>query len=334
MKKKILISIPSYNEANNILPLYKKLNETLEEKRDEVDFEILFINDGSKDNTVSEVLSLIEQTDNVSLIDLSRNYGKEIAMSAGFDYSTHDAVITMDADLQHPPATIIDMIDLWQQGYEDVYAKRNQRKGESWFKKTSSKWFYKVLGKLANTPVLPDAGDYRLLDRKVVEALKQMRESQRYTKGLYNWVGFKKVAIEFDADERLHGETKWSFGALLKLAIEGITSYTTAPLKISMYFGFLVSFVAFIYMIYVLIKTLIFGADTSGFPSLMIMMLFLGGCQLMSVGILGEYVGRVFIETKKRPLYFVENIYSLHDKKEKDELKSTRRKDQSNEKDK
>lgn len=316
MKKKILISIPAYNEANNIRPLYKKLNETLEEKRDEVDFEILFINDGSKDNTVSEVLSLIEQTDNVSLIDLSRNYGKEIAMSAGFDYSTHDAVITMDADLQHPPATIIDMIDLWQQGYKDVYAKRNQRKGESWFKKTSSKWFYKVLGKLANTPVLPDAGDYRLLDRKVVEALKQMRESQRYTKGLYNWVGFKKVAIEFDADERLHGETKWSFGALLKLAIEGITSYTTAPLKISMYFGFLVSFVAFVYMIYVLIKTLIFGADTSGFPSLMIMILFLGGCQLISVGILGEYVGRVFLETKKRPLYFVENIYSLPKKNE------------------
>ncbi|MRI75635.1 glycosyltransferase, partial [Enterococcus mundtii] len=145
---------------------------------------------------------------------------------------------------------------------------------------------------------------------------KQMRESQRYTKGLYNWVGFKKVAIEFDADERLHGETKWSFGALLKLAIEGITSYTTAPLKISMYFGFLVSFVAFVYMIYVLIKTLIFGADTSGFPSLMIMILFLGGCQLISVGILGEYVGRVFLETKKRPLYFVENIYSLPKKNE------------------
>ena len=143
---------------------------------------------------MSEVLSLIEQTDNVSLIDLSRNYGKEIAMSAGFDYSTHDAVITMDADLQHPPATIIDMIDLWQQGYEDVYAKRNQRKG-SHGSKTSSKWFYKVLGKLANTPVLPDAGDYRLLDRKVVEALKQMRESQRYTKGLYNWVGFKRLRL-------------------------------------------------------------------------------------------------------------------------------------------
>ncbi len=194
--------------------------------------------------------------------------------------------------------------------------KEINAKGSHGLKKTSSKWFYKVLGKLANTPVLPDAGDYRLLDRKVVEALKQMRESQRYTKGLYNWVGFKKVAIEFDADERLHGETKWSFGALLKLAIEGITSYTTAPLKISMYFGFLVSFVAFVYMIYVLIKTLIFGADTSGFPSLMIMILFLGGCQLISVGILGEYVGRVFLETKKRPLYFVENIYSLPKKNE------------------
>lgn len=326
VKKKILISIPAYNEEENVRPLYEKLTETLKIKSNDIDFEILFINDGSKDNTVKAVLDLIENTDNVSLIDLSRNYGKEIAMSAGFDYSTHDAVITMDADLQHPPATIIGMIELWEQGYEDVYAKRNQRKGESWFKKTSSRWFYKILGKVSNTPVLPDAGDYRLLDKKVVDALKKMRESQRYTKGLYNWVGFKKVAIEFDAEERLHGETKWSFGSLLKLAIEGITSYTTAPLKFSMYFGFLVSLISFIYMIYVLIKTLIFGADTSGFPSLMIVMLFLGGCQLISVGILGEYIGRVFIETKNRPLYFIEKTYQsrqnekLDKKKEEEKL--------------
>lgn len=309
MKKKVLISIPAYNESENIFPLYEKISSVLKYKREEIDFEILFIDDGSTDGSVETIIDLMNVTDDVSLIELSRNYGKEVAMTAGFDYADHDAVITMDADLQHPPETILKMVDLWEKGYEDIYAKRNKRKGEPWFKKLFSRWFYKILERLSNTPVLADAGDFRLLDRKVITALRQLRETQRYTKGLYNWVGFKKVAIEFDAEERLHGETKWNFGSLMKLAIEGITSYTTAPLKISMYFGFIVSLVAFIYMIYILLKTLIFGADTSGFPSLMIVMLFLGGCQLISVGILGEYIGRIFLETKGRPLYFIENIY-------------------------
>lgn len=317
MKKKILISIPAYSEEENISPLYEILNDTIAKKRDMYDFEILFINDGSKDKTVEKVLKLMETASDVSLIDLSRNYGKEVAMTAGFDYFNHDAMIIMDADLQHPPKIILEMLELWDQGYEDVYAKRNKRKGETWFKKKTSKWFYNVLEKISDVPVLADAGDYRLLDKKVVEALSKLRESQRYTKGLYSWVGFRKVAIEFDAEERLHGETKWSLKALINLAIEGITSYTTAPLKISMYFGFIVSLVAFIYMTYVLIKTLIFGADTSGFPSLMIAILFLGGCQLISIGILGEYLGRVFTETKNRPLYFIENIYKSRDESNK-----------------
>lgn len=309
MKKKILISIPAYNETENIFPLYEKLSFELTLKKTDIDFEILFIDDGSTDKTVETIINLMDNVTDVSLIELSRNYGKEIAMTAGFDYADHDAVITMDADLQHPPETIVKMIDLWEKGYEDIYAKRNKRKGESNFKKLSSQWFYRILQKLSNTPVLADAGDFRLLDRKVIDALKQLRETQRYTKGLYNWVGFKKIAIDFDAEERLHGETKWSVGSLMKLAVEGITSYTTAPLKVSMYFGFIVSFIAFVYMVFILVKTLIFGADTSGFPSLMIVMLFLGGCQLISIGILGEYIGRVFLETKGRPLYFIENIY-------------------------
>lgn len=320
MKKKVLISIPSYSEEENVFPLYQALDEALCSVYDRYEFEFLFINDGSTDHTVEKVMELMEFSPYVSLIDLSRNYGKETAMAAGFDYFNHDALITIDADLQHPPATIIEMLNLWEQGYEDVYAKRNKRKGESWFKKSTSRWFYKVLEAMSDAPVLADAGDFRLLDKKAVESLQELRETQRYTKGLYSWIGFKKVAIEFDANERLHGETKWNLGSLIKLAIEGITSYTTAPLKLSMYFGFLVSFAAFIYMIYVLIKTLILGADTSGFPSLMIMMLFLGGCQLISIGILGEYLGRVFIESKGRPLYFIENKYRgkafLDDKKD------------------
>lgn len=307
--KKILISIPAYNEEENIVPLYTTIRKVVDPLKDIYDFEILFINDGSTDQTIINVLELINNTSDVSLIDLSRNYGKEVAMAAGFDYFEHDAMITMDADLQHPAGTIVEMIQLWEQGYEDVYAKRNKRKGEPWLKKKASKTYYSLLSKLSDSPVLSDAGDYRLLDKKVVLALRQLRESQRYTKGLYSWVGFKKVAIEFDAEERLHGVTKWSFGDLFKLAMEGITSYTTAPLKISMFFGFFVSIIAFVYMIYILVKTLILGADTSGFPTIVIIMLFLGGCQLISVGILGEYLARIFNETKERPLYFIENTY-------------------------
>lgn len=313
--KSILISVPAYNEEANVYPLYEAIQKATQSLRENYSFEILFINDGSSDDTVEVVKKLIKESDNVSLVNLSRNYGKEIAMAAGFDYSTHDAVITIDADLQHPPTLIKEMIDLWELGYEDVYAKRKERHGESYFKKTTSKLFYKVLQKVSNTPVNADAGDYRLLDRKVVDALVKLRESQRYTKGLYNWVGFKKAAIEFDAAERLHGETKWNFRSLVKLAMEGITSYTTAPLKISMYFGFVVSLIAFIYMIYILIKTLIMGPDVSGFPTIMIVMLFLGGCQLISIGILGEYLGRVFNETKKRPLYFLEETITKDDEK-------------------
>lgn len=265
------------------------------------------------------VKRLMTRVTDVSLVQLSRNYGKEIAMAAGFDYFHHDAMITMDADLQHPSSVIPDMLALWERGYEDVYAKRNKRDGESWFKRTSSRWYYKVLSMVSDAPVIADAGDYRLLDKKVVAALVQLREGQRYTKGLYSWVGFKKASVEFDAGERLHGKTKFKLKSMLHLAMQGITSHTTAPLKASMYFGFLISAVAFIYMIYVLIKTMILGSDASGFPSLMIVILFLGGSQLISVGILGEYLSRIFNETKHRPLYFVENV--LHAKKQTASIK-------------
>lgn len=308
MKKKILISVPSYNEEDNIFPLYMELEKTFAPLKKTYNFEILFINDGSQDQTVKKVKDLMQEKSDVSLIDLSRNYGKEIAMAAGFDYFNHNAMVTIDADLQHPPEKILEMIHLWEQGYEDVYAKRNKRKGEPWLKIKLSKLFYKILQRFSEAPVLADAGDFRLLDKKVVYAIQQLRESQRYSKGLYNWVGFKKVSIEFDARERLYGTTKWNFRALFRLAMEGITSYTTAPLKMSMYFGFLVSLTAFIYMIYIFIKTLLYGADTSGYPSLVIIMLFLGGVQLISIGLLGEYVGRIFNETKNRPLYFVQEI--------------------------
>lgn len=302
----VLLAIPCFNEEANVESVYARIKADIDFAGLGIEPEILFIDDGSKDQTVQVVKQLAAAHADVSYICLSRNYGKETAMVAAFDYFHHDAMIMMDGDLQHPPMLVNDMVKLWQAGFEDVYAKRNKRAGESWFKIKTSKWFYELLGVLSRTPVTPDAGDFRLLDRKVVVALRQLRETQRYTKGLYNVVGFKKAAIDFDAAPRLRGKTKWSFRSLVNLALEGITSYTTTPLRLSTFLGFVVSGFAFLYMVYVLIKTLIIGPDESGFPTIVVLILFLGGCILISNGILGEYLARVFMEVKNRPLYFVE----------------------------
>ncbi len=304
--KKLLLAIPCFNEEENIASIYDRITTDIDFQALSLEHEILFINDGSRDRTLDEFKQLVADHDDVSYISLSRNYGKETAMVAAFDYFHHDALVMMDADLQHPPVLVNEMVKLWDLGYDDVYAKRNKREGESWFKIKTSKWFYGLLGKMSKTPVTPDAGDFRLLDKKVVVALRSLRESQRYTKGLYNVVGFKKVAIEFDAAPRLHGKSKWSLRSLVNLALEGITSYTTAPLRLSTFLGFIISGFAFMYMVYVLIKTLIVGPDQSGFPTIVVLVLFLGGCILISNGILGEYLARVFMEVKNRPLYFVE----------------------------
>ncbi|EAA0102741.1 glycosyltransferase [Listeria monocytogenes] len=304
--KLITISVPAYNEQESITTLYETIVNVMDSIKDKYTFELLFINGGSKDKTLEIVKQLHKEDNRVGFVDLSRNYGKEIAMAAGFDYAKGDAVITMDADLQHPPELIKEMIELWELGYEDVYARRNKRHGESWLKKATSKWYYKTLQKVTKTPVLPDTGDFRLLDRRCVDALKKLRETQRYTKGLYNWIGFKKVEVTFDAAPRHAGETKWNYRSLINLALEGITSYTTLPLRLSTIAGFAISLGTFIYLIYIVIKTLIVGSDVSGFPTLMITILFLGGIQLISIGIIGEYLGRIFNEVKKRPLYFVE----------------------------
>lgn len=317
MTKTLLLAIPCFNEEENIKSIYDRIVSDIQFEQLGINHEVLFIDDGSKDNTVAEMKKLAADHSDVSYIALSRNYGKETAMVAAFDYFHHDALVIMDADLQHPPVLVNDMVKLWQMGYEDVYAKRNKREGEGWLKIKTSQWFYKILAKTSRTAVTPDAGDFRLLDQKVVNALKQIRESQRYTKGLYNVVGFKKVAIDFDAAPRLHGKSKWSFRSLMDLALEGITSYTTAPLRISTFLGFIVSGFAFIYMIYVLVKTLILGIPGSGFPTIVILLLFLGGCILISNGILGEYLARVFMEVKQRPLYFIEEKHVAGEKVDK-----------------
>lgn len=306
--KTITILIPAYNEAEALPLLLPRLN-ALADKNKKYNFDFLFINDGSKDSTI-EILQQ-EAVDNprVSYIDLSRNFGKEIAMMAGFDHAWGDAVVIIDADLQDPPELIPRMIKLWESGYQDVYAKRRTRAGESFVKKKTSEWFYTILQKSTSISIQKNTGDFRLLDQKCIEALRQFRESERYTKGMFSWVGFKKKEIIYDRDPRAAGSTKWNYPKLINFAIDGITSFTTTPLRISTFLGFAVSFVAFLYIIYLLVRPL-FGAITGdGYSSLMAVSLFLGGVQLLSLGIIGEYVGRIFNETKNRPLYFINNYH-------------------------
>ena len=309
MKKKISVLIPAYNEA----PVLKKLFARLDTLADEVthyDFEFLFVNDGSRDKTLDIIKDYAKKDPRVAYVSFSRNFGKEIGMIAGLDHVTGDATVIIDADLQDPPELIPEMIKHWEDGYDDVYAQRKSRDGESWLKKLTSKLYYRTLQQLTHIPIQEDTGDFRLLDRRVVEALKEFRESQRNTKAMFSWVGFNKKQILYNRDARAAGETHWNYFKLVNLAVDGITSFTTAPLRVSTVFGFIVSLAAFIYLVFVVVKTLLVGVDASGYPSLMAVMLFLGGIQLLSLGIIGEYIGRIFNETKKRPLYIVQEYHA------------------------
>lgn len=299
---KVSILIPAYNEELSLFSLYEELKEVMN-SHPEYEWEVLFVNDGSYDKTLNVIKSLRLKDNRISFIDLSRNFGKEIAMLAGFDYATGDCLVIMDADLQHPPCLIPEMLKYWAEGYEDVYAKRTVRGQESFVRRYLSLFFYRLLQKTTRVEILANVGDFRLLDRSCVNALKQLRENQRYTKGMYCWIGFRKKEIKFEQGDRVAGNSSFNFFSLLSLAVEGVTSFTVAPLRISTFVGALVSLVAFIYMCFVLIKTMIWGEVVQGFPTLMIVILFLGGIQLLSLGLIGEYIGRIFNETKNRPAY-------------------------------
>ena len=236
-------------------------------------------------------------------------------MIAGIDHVKSDALVIIDADLQDPPEIIQEMISYWEDGYDDVYARRSNRQGETWLKKKTSQWYYRILQKSTNIPIQVDTGDFRLLDRRCIESLQKFRESQRNTKAIFSWIGYKKKEIFYNRDPRLAGQTKWNYRKLLNLAIDGITSFTTAPLRMATIFGFIISFIAFVWIIYLLVRPL-FGVSTgAGYSSLMAVILFLGGVQLLSLGIIGEYVGRIFIETKNRPLYLIEEYHAGNIKK-------------------
>lgn len=303
-KKLITILIPAYNEEEVIEQLINRL-ENVKDSNSSYEFEFLFVNDGSDDCTLRILKKYNANAHYIRYIDLSRNFGKEIAMLAGFDYAKGDAVVILDADLQQPPELISEMIVWWEKGYDDVYAVRVKREGESRLKEWTSKSYYKLLQKMSNENVYPLAGDFRLLDKKCIEALQELRETERYTKGMYGWIGFKKKELTYYANGRVAGVTKWSWKQLYELAINGITSYSTVPLKIWSYVGFIISLLSFCYLIYEISKTIFFGSNVSGYPTLIAAILFLGGIQLISLGFIGEYLGRVFVETKGRPPYFV-----------------------------
>ena len=313
--KSITLLIPVYNEKSALPQLFSRLDE-FAKSTPNYQFEFLFINDGSVDESLSIITNQAQKDTRISYINLSRNFGKEIAMLAGIDHAEGDAAVIIDADLQDPPELIKEMVAYWEDGYDDVYARRSSRQGETWLKKKTSQWYYRILQKSTSIPIQVDTGDFRLLDRRCIEALRQFRESQRNTKAIFSWIGYKKKEIFYDRDPRIAGETKWNYRKLINLAIDGITSFTTAPLRIASVFGLLVSCLAFCYILYLVIRPL-FGVPTgAGYSSLMAVILFMGGVQMIFLGIIGEYIGRIFNETKQRPLYLIEEYHQAHDKKQ------------------
>lgn len=301
--KKITILLPAYNEAESFDELKNCMQQVISENTG-YKWEFLIINDGSTDNTLQLAQALNSSDSRYHYMDLSRNYGKEIALMAGMDYVESDAVIIMDADMQHPVSVISEMIRYWEEGFDDVYAQR-QTSDESWLKQLTSKLYYRILQKSTDIPIQKDTGDFRLLDRKCVESLKQMRETDRNNKGMFSWIGFRKKGIYYQQKKRRHGKTKWSYYRLLNLAMTGITSFTTTPLRFASVFGIIVSLLAFCYLAYIIVKTILYGDPVRGYPTLMVTILFLGGIQLIAIGIIGEYLSHIFNETKKRPGYFV-----------------------------
>lgn len=313
--KKISIIVPTYNEEES-LPFFLERLKELTNKIENYEFEFLFVNDGSKDKSLEIIKEQRKKDNRISYIDFSRNFGKEIAMIAGMDYATGDAVIFMDADLQDPPELIIDFIKYWEQGYDDVYAKRKSRKGETFFKKFTSKMYYKVLQKLAGMEIQKDTGDFRLLDRRCVNALKKLRESQRCTKSMFSWIGYNKKEVLYDREPRVAGKTKWNYKKLIDLAIDGITSFTTSPLRLATYISIPTFIMLGIYFIYVIAKCFVVKEPIHAFQAIILLILFFSGIQILLFGIIGEYLGRIFLESKNRPLYLVNEYNEVKENNE------------------
>jgi polyisoprenyl-phosphate glycosyltransferase len=302
-RESLSIIVPVFNEALVVQQFYSRTSAVLATL--DCDYELLFVDDGSTDHSVATLLQIAAQDQRVGLICLSRNFGKEVATSAGLDASVGDAVIVIDADLQHPPELITEFVARWREGYEVVVATRSREDSEGWFKRQSSRLYYRLLNRLSNVDIPVDTGDFRLMSRAVVKAVCSMREHHRYMKGLFAWAGFKSIAIPYSRAHRQGGDSKWGNLKLFALAIEGITSFSIVPLRFATIMGFLVAMGTFTYAVYFVIKTLLFGEVVRGFPTLITLILFISGVQLLCLGVIGEYLGRVYNEAKRRPLYFV-----------------------------
>ena len=302
----ISIVAPAYNEQEVLGEFHRRVTEVMAGLG--CQYEIVLVNDGSRDNTLALMYALRERDPHISVVDLSRNFGKEIALSAGLDHTKGDVVVVLDSDLQDPPELIPQMLDIWREGYDVVYGMRTARDGETWFKKTTAKYFYRLIKSVSRVDIPKDTGDFRLMSRRAVAALSRLREEHRFMKGLFAWVGFPSSPFLYKRDPRAAGETKWNYWKLWNFALEGITSFTVAPLKVSTYLGMLIAVLALLYAVFVIWKALVYSDPVRGYPSLMTVVLFLGGVQLISVGLLGEYVGRIFNEVKRRPLYLVNRL--------------------------
>ena len=311
-KVSLSLIVPIFNEVMAIDPFLKRINNTFKDQ--ELNFlEIIFVNDGSADATLSTLMEHQCKDERIKIIDLSRNFGKEAALTAGLRAAKGELVVPIDVDLQDPPELIVRMISIWRSGFDVVLARRTERFSDNWFKRLSAELFY-YLNNLLSHPKLPEnVGDFRLMSRCVVDAINSMPESCRFMKGLFSWVGFKIACIEYSRPRRVNGKTKFNFWKLWNLALEGITSFSTLPLRIFMYFGFIVSIFSVLFAIFILVRVIIFGIDVPGYASLIIAITFIGGLQLMGIGVLGEYLGRTYIESKRRPLYIVRHIYESTD---------------------
>lgn len=315
---KLSIIVPVFNEQGVLSEFHLRLSKVLDGVT--ANSEVIYVNDGSSDESLDVLRRLKVEDARISIVDLSRNFGKEIAMTAGLDHAHGDAVVVIDADLQDPPELIPEMITQWQAGYDVVYAQRTSRAGESALKKTTSHVFYRVIQKLSRVHIPRDVGDFRLLSRRAVDALTGLREQHRFMKGLFAWIGYPQKAIQYERDARYDGETKWNYAKLWGFAIDGITSFSIVPLKVATYLGLVTALSAFLYGAVIVVKTIFFGNPVPGYPSLLVVVLFLGGIQLVALGVIGEYLGRMFDETKGRPLYFLKSYEPQAEKSHKNKI--------------
>ncbi|MDT3429049.1 dolichol-phosphate mannosyltransferase [Paenibacillus forsythiae] len=316
MKARYSVIVPMYNEEEVISHTYERLKEVMDRSGDA--YELIFVNDGSRDRSADVIREIADGDGHVKLIDFSRNFGHQIAITAGMDYARGDAVVVIDADLQDPPEVILELIAKWKQGYEVVYAKRLKRHGETFFKKITAKLFYRLLSRLTSVDIPTDTGDFRLIDRKVCNVLRELKEKNRYVRGLVSWVGFRQTMVEYVREERFAGETKYPLRKMIRFALDGITSFSHKPLKIASYLGFLLSFSSFVFLFFVLMQKWFTSRTVPGWASIVGVNLLFNGIVLMILGVIGEYIGRIYDESKDRPLYIVREAVGYSNLKEEE----------------